>query len=104
MTDETPEQSAEDRIAAKFGFPGQTQTEPETQEAAETVAEAEPTEAEIEWGGEKFTIPIKLKDAFLKNEDYTQKTQELAEQRRILEQNRESIARANADFEFQQSI
>jgi len=104
MTDETPEQSAEDRIAAKFGFPGQTQTEPETQEAAETVAEAEPTEAEIEWGGEKFTIPIKLKDAFLKNEDYTQKTQELAEQRKALDQNRELMTRAQMDSAFRESI
>ena len=104
MTDETPEQSAEERIAAKFGFPGQTQTEPETPEAVETVAEAEPTEAEIEWGGEKFTIPLKLKDAFLKNEDYTKKTMELAEQRKALDQNRELMTRAQIDAAFQESI
>ena len=103
MTDET-EQSAEERIAAKFGFPGQTQTEPETPEAVETVAEAEPTEAEIEWGGEKFTIPLKLKDAFLKNEDYTKKTMELAEQRKALDQNRELMTRAQIDAAFQESI
>jgi hypothetical protein len=105
MTDETTEQSAEERIAAKFGFPGQTQTGPEVITTPETtVEEAEPTTADIEWDGEKYTVPLKLKDAFMRNEDYTRKTQELADQRRVLDQNRELMTRAQLDGQFQESV
>jgi hypothetical protein len=41
---------------------------------------------EIEYDGEKHKIPAKLKEAFLRQADYTRKTQEVAEQRRSLEQ------------------
>jgi len=58
------------------------------QEPAET-----PTE-EIDWEGEKFAIPAKLKDAFLRQADYTRKTQELAEVRRSIEAEKLAIQSA----------
>lgn len=47
--------------------------------------EANPEDAEIEYEGEKFKVPAKLKDAFLRQSDYTKKTMEVAETRRSLE-------------------
>ncbi len=49
-----------------------------------------PEDAEIEYEGEKFKVPAKLKDAFLMRADYTKKTQEVAEARRAVEQQAES--------------
>jgi hypothetical protein len=69
----------------------QEAAEVEQEEAAEGQAEAEPTEeaeetADIEVDGETYAVPKKLEAAFLKSKDYTQKTQELAEQRRVIEE------------------
>lgn len=41
---------------------------------------------EVDWDGEKYRVPKPLKDALLRQADYTRKTQELAEQRRTVEQ------------------
>lgn len=41
---------------------------------------------EVDYDGEKYKVPKKLKDAFLRQQDYTQKTQQVAEQRKVLEQ------------------
>jgi len=107
MTDETidqaPEQSISDKIAAKFGFPGNAQE----QQAQSTEPNAEPEDAfaEIEWDdGEKFRVPMKLKDGFMKNKDYTQKTQELADVRRTLDQAREIAQTKSLEGNFAESI
>lgn len=57
------------------------------EDAVEEVSEEEvtPEFAEIEYEGEKYNVPPELKDAFLRNSDYTKKTQEVAEQRRAVE-------------------
>lgn len=65
--DQGASQSVESRIASKFGLP--TGGEPEAE--AEGAAEAESEFAEIDWEGAKYQIPAKLKEGFLKNEDYT---------------------------------
>lgn len=69
--------------------------EPSTQSVEnETSAdqEAQPQEPqldddgeEIDYEGEKFKVPAKLKEAFLRQADYTRKTQEVAEARRDIE-------------------
>lgn len=41
---------------------------------------------EVDWDGAKYRVPKPLKDALLRQADYTRKTQELAEQRRTVEQ------------------
>ena len=46
---------------------------------------------EVEWDGEKYRIPKALKPGLLMQADYTRKTQELAEQRRTVEQHFTSL-------------
>jgi len=50
----------------------------------ETPAEDDDSE-EVDYEGEKYKLPKKLKDALLRQQDYTQKTQAVAEQRRAIE-------------------
>jgi hypothetical protein len=40
---------------------------------------------ELEWDGEKYSIPKKLKPGFMMHADYTRKTQEVSETRRALD-------------------
>jgi hypothetical protein len=40
---------------------------------------------EIDYDGEKYKVPAKLKEAFMRQQDYTQKTQSVAEQRKAVE-------------------
>jgi hypothetical protein len=64
--------------------PEQTQEAPEveaTQEASEPVEETFEYEAE----GEKYILPKKLEKSFMQERDYTQKSQALADQRRLVE-------------------
>jgi hypothetical protein len=48
---------------------------------------------EIEYEGEVYRIPAQLKDAFLRNADYTRKTQTLAAERRKIEAERATAAK-----------
>lgn len=81
------------RLAAKFDNP-QGASSPEQGMEPEPVAEPEVAEetaevsddfADLEWDGQVYQVPKGLKDAFMRNEDYTKKTQELAEQRKAIE-------------------
>lgn len=54
-------------------------------------AAAEDDTEEIEHDGEKYRVPKALKEAFLRQADYTRKTQEVAEQRRALESRQAEI-------------
>ena len=61
--------------------------EAEADEAEATEeTEGEPAEfVSIEYDGQEFEVPPVLKDAFMRQSDYTQKTQTVAEQRKSLE-------------------
>lgn len=99
MTEETPSteesQSLDDRIAAKFGL-DEADDIPDEQLQAETETQETPPDVEeIELDGEKFALPKKVRDAILRQGDYTQKTQEVAHQRKALElQDQTNRARA----------
>ena len=56
---------------------------------------AAPELIDIEQDGETFKVPAKLKDAFLRQADYTRKTQEVAETRKAAE-----ALKAEAEQEF----
>jgi hypothetical protein len=99
--DQAAEQSMTDKIASKFGFPHQGQAEAESAPETEGV---ESDLAELDWEGEKYRVPSKLKDAFMRNEDYTRKSQDLAEQRRSVEQVREIAQQAQVSAAFNDSI
>lgn len=71
--------------------------EPEDQPEA-----AEPDLEEIDWEGKKLRIPAELKPALMRQEDYTRKTQEVAETRKALEaqgrQQAESFEALKVDY------
>ena len=58
----------------------------------DVIPEAEPDLFEVELDGEVHSLPAALKGAFLRQADYTRKTQELAEHRRALETERQALA------------
>jgi hypothetical protein len=60
--------------------------ETKAEEAPEGQPEAEEEAAELEIDGETYSVPKKLEAAFLRQKDYTQKTQELAAQRKQVEE------------------
>jgi hypothetical protein len=61
-------------------------------EGAEPEAPAEPVDEldEIEFDGERYKIPKKLKNGFLMQSDYTRKTQEVAAERKAIEAAKEA--------------
>lgn len=81
------ESEAEDNDEAEDAEGEETTEETAAEGQAETEGESKADEtAEIEIDGETYVMPKKLKDAFLKSKDYTQKTQELATQRKVVEE------------------
>lgn len=86
---ETESLSIEDRLAAQFE-PEQPDAEapPEQQVEQETAteSEAQPEFQEIEYEGKTYQVPPELKDALLRQSDYTRKTTEVSQRQQALEQ------------------
>lgn len=99
--------SLEDRLAASMGLAPEAlegEQPEETPVVAPEDATPEPTTFELEVDGEKFTLPKKLENGFLQHKDYTQKTQSLAETRRLLDTQAEQLKISAAEAQFQQAI
>ena len=80
------------------------EAEPEEVEAQEVEeVEGDPI-VEFEWNGQLIEAPTSIKDSLMLQQDYTQKTQDLAASRKELEVRAESINRVNQQYEFAQSI
>jgi hypothetical protein len=106
------ESTLEDRIAAQFStgeeaeHVDENEDEPsseaveQAEETAEVVA-AEPALEEVEFDGEKFNLPPKIKSALMAQSDYTRKTQEVADQRRMLDAH---ILMQQQEQQFHQSV
>lgn len=96
------------RLAEKFGGEPAESPEPETPELdTEEAAEEVPVDdvfADLEWEGTTYQVPKGMKDAFMRNEDYTKKTQELSEQRRGLEQVHSLVDAQMREAAFMKSI
>lgn len=113
--DQAPAQSLEDRIAAQFGAVDEPEVEqqeasaepePEAQ-PSEEVAEPESTSSdyeEVEYEGSKYQVPKELAKAIMQERDYTQKTQQIAEQRRAVELQSKEFALLHEQRKFQESI
>jgi hypothetical protein len=109
--DQAPVQSVEDRIYAKF----EAET-PEHQLAREDAPEAEEVEAtaesvepepelvEVEYNGQMYQVPKELSKGILQEADYTRKTQEVATQRKMLEQSLSTVQLMNQETEFHQAV
>jgi hypothetical protein len=126
VTEQAPAPSVEERAAAAlFGAPKQkaapaappapalTETEEgtapeiaELPEGTEATSEESPAPEtfEFEHEGEKWTLPKKLEKAIQNNRDYTQKSQEIANQRRALEVLNEQAKTMNMTREFESSV
>lgn len=78
-------------------------------EAAEDAVEEEAPEdgaefAEVEYDGRLYEVPLELKDAIMRNADYTQKTQELSGQRKQIEAMTQQYQQRMAEQEFLSSV
>lgn len=106
--EQTP-QTPEDRLEAAFAKAYGEDTPPEdvdaeeeveaeepAEESEESESSEEPTEAEsaadeVEYEGKTYKLPKELKEALLRQSDYTRKTQEVAEARRTVEERQKVV-------------
>lgn len=102
--DQALEQSMEQRIANQFGIEDDQPETPEENIKPEGEDAPEPSEVEVEYNGEKFKIPKQLEKAILQERDYTHKTQELAEQRRQVEHEKQVVKAHKMEREFLEEI
>lgn len=84
--EETVDQSQEEVVINEPQATEEVQADEVPENPAESDAEVIDDSEEIEYEGEKYKVPKNLKEAFLRHQDYTRKTQEVAEQRRAFEQ------------------
>jgi hypothetical protein len=107
----------EQRAASIFGDapkpqPKQMRAEPEQTDQAPAMEDATnespqgedstaPQFEEVEYEGELYQVPPKLKEAVIRQSDYTKKTQEVAEQRKLVEhqQSQLRVMQEQANFE-----
>jgi len=82
------ETEEESEVAAK-----QESTE-EDDEDSEEQTDPSPESTTVEYEGQEYNIPPELKDAIMRQSDYTTKTQEVAEQRKDLETDRQKFQEA----------
>jgi hypothetical protein len=97
MNDDTTNQPAPDTQPANTPAPEGVEEELEIDDdllADAGLAEEQTDEelAEIEHDGKKYRVPAALKDGYLRNADYTQKTQSVAEMRREVEAEKARVA------------
>jgi len=120
MSDQAVEQSVEDRMTSFFsadaGQPAQPEVAQQESSASEESVEQPAIEAddaaeqpaeeadsgyeEVELDGETYRVPPKLKEAVLRQADYTRKTQEVAEASRQVQVQQQALA---LQAQFQQA-
>lgn len=81
ITDESGEQETPDEVADSD----------ESDEVESAADEGSDDSEEIEFEGKAYKVPKELKGALLRQSDYTQKTQEVAEQRRAVEERAQAL-------------
>lgn len=76
-----------DDVANLLDTTDESPDEGSDEEVREDDAETQPEDdEEVEYEGKTYKVPKELKGALMKNADYTQKTQEVAEQRKSVEE------------------
>lgn len=90
------------------GAPEEDNAEELAAESQDNAEEDDDGMEEVEYEGDQYRLPKKLKEALLRQSDYTRKTQEVAEQRRAIEARNEHVQRMEQQFqaqtEFHQAI
>jgi len=113
MADEQPEdgfveeetEETEEKVAPEETEEAETEEEveddAEQEEGDETEEDSDEEQTEavsdtetVEFEGKEYNVPQELKDALLRNKDYTIKTQEVAEQRKELDADRDRFQEA----------
>ena len=97
MTDDTtnPVDVEDDAVLDTPEVAAESYSDDDTDQAeTEGAQEGQPEDdtEEVDWDGTKYRIPKALKPGLLMQADYTRKTQELAEQRRHVEQHVQSLS------------
>jgi hypothetical protein len=102
---ETESLSIEDRIANAFE-PEQPEVEaqPEQQEADAPESEASPEFSEVEFEGKSYQVPPEIKDALLRQSDYTKKTTEVSERQRAIEQKELQLKAVENERKFHEHV
>lgn len=105
------ESSLEDRFADALFGGEETEEVIQEQQAAEPAADeqagndtqeaAAPELVDVDFEGEQFKLPPKVKDALMRQSDYTRKTQAYAEKQRELDA---KVVAQQHNAEFQQSV
>ena len=102
MSDEQEQPQVEDSTE----LPESADTAAEVENATETEETeleqdeaAEPDEEDVEYEGKQYKVPKELKDALLRQSDYTRKTQEVAELRKMAESQAQQV---QAERQFNQ--
>lgn len=94
FTPETPQEQPDPNAPEAVAETEVVEQEPQAAETQEEAPEADPT---ADWkevaldDGEKIAVPPKFEAAFMQQRDYTQKTQALADQRRLVEQREQFV-------------
>jgi hypothetical protein len=104
---ETESLSMEDRILAQFDEQPEVEAPMEEQQPTEEAApesEAQPEFVDVEFEGKAYQVPPELKDAILRQSDYTKKTTEVSERQRALEQKELQIKAAETEKAFRDSV
>ena len=71
--------------------PGNTELPENFDAEAESEGQSDEEVEEVEYEGKKYRVPAELKDALLRQSDYTRKTQEAAEIRKAAEEMRQQL-------------
>lgn len=80
---------------------GEEQAVEQSQEASEeSEVETQPALEEVEWEGKQYQLPPELKSALMRQQDYTQKTQAVAERERMVAL---QVQRQQIEGQFQQA-
>lgn len=92
-SEEQIEQSMEERMARAMNLPEDAPDEGAVEEEQKTEENQSAAETEeVELDGKKYEVPKEIKNAILRQADYTQKTQSLAEERRAIAQQGQLLA------------
>lgn len=105
--DETtnPATEVESTAAPEVTDDAPTDVSDELADGDEATDAAEPDVEDVDYEGKKYTVPKEIKEALLRQSDYTRKTQEIAETRRQIEAERASVQQlAKAEQEHLQDL
>ena len=101
MDGDPPEEDNDDTPAEEAEEVEEEAQESDSAEETEEQAEADDAE-EVEFEGQHYKLPKPLKEALLRQQDYTRKTQEVAAQRRQVEEREKTVA-LHAEFQQKHS-